>query len=341
MKNTVKILLLSAAVCLAGCAKTPETNYGELASMQFSAWVSINRQAGWEETPLGGWIIEKADNPAGAELGSVDDYPYMRITYTVTDLDGEVNSTTDMLVAQKTGSYRQSYYYGPQVNHRGPNAIYAGVEEAISYLHVGGRCKVIVPGWLLTHNRYTTRQKYLDNMTESVSPLVFDITVVEMIPDIEAWELGVIKSTLGAELAKADSLAEGVYYVQDKEPSDTTAYESGDQVYINYICRRMMDGQGVDTNIADSAKVFGIYNSSSTYGPTLINWASKASEITMTSKSSSVVSGFGAAIFHMHAHEKGRAYMVSGQAYSTNGQGSAIPGYCPLIFEIEFVDKPE
>lgn len=340
MKNTVKILLLVAVACLAGCAKTPQTNYGKLAQMEFDAWISINKQAGWQETALGSWITDYTDNPSGAPLGTLDEHPYMRISYTVTALDGTVNSTTEMLVAQKIGSYKQQYYYGPQVNYRGTNSIYAGVEEAIAELHEGGRCRVIVPGWLLTHNRYSTKQKYLDNMTDVVAPLIYDVTVVDVIEDIDAWELDMVKAALGADFAKADSLAEGVYYLCDRQADTEEDFDSSDDVYINYICRRLIDGQGVDTNMADSAKVFGIYKSDATYGPSLINWADSASGLTMGSSSTSVISGFSTALFHMRAHEKGRAFMTSSQAYSSSGSGNPIPGYSPLIFEIEMVDKP-
>lgn len=331
--------MILVAVCLAGCAKTPTTNYGNLAQMEFDAWVAVNKQAGWQETPLGCWITEITDNPSGRAMGTLDEYPYMRIEYTISDLDGIVSSTTDALVAQKIGTYNKTYYYGPHVNYRGSSSVYAGVEDAISKLHEGGRCKVIVPGWLLTHNRYSTKQKYLDNMTESTSPLIYDIKVVELLSDVEKWEKGFLKTTLGDEFAKADSLADGVFYVCDKAADSEEDFKTGDEVYINYICRRMLDGKAVDTNIADSAKVFGLYKSSSTYGPVLINWASEASDITMTSSKTSVVKGFGAALFHMHAHEKGRAYMTSTYAYTSSGSGNAIPGFCPLIFEIEFVDK--
>ncbi|MBO4469597.1 MAG: FKBP-type peptidyl-prolyl cis-trans isomerase [Bacteroidales bacterium] len=337
MKSCIKILAL-AAVCLAGCAKTPTTNYGNLTQMEFDAWISVHKQAGWQETPLGCWILETNDNPAGKALGTVDENPFMTIEYTVTNLEGIVNTTTDVAIAQKAGSYNQTYYYGPQVNYRGTNSIYAGVEDAISSLHEGGSCKVIVPGWLLTHDRYSTKQKYLDNMTESVSPLVYEIKVVELIPDIEAWEFNLVKKALGN--AKADSLDTGVFYICDKPADDSTDFASSDQVYINYICRRLIDGQGVDTNIADSAKVFGIYKSGTTYGPTLINWASESKDLTMTSSNTSVISGFSTALFHMHSHEKGRAFMTSTFGYQSSGSGSTIPGYCPLIFDIEFVDKP-
>ena len=191
---------------------------------------------------------------------------------------------------------------------------------------------------VLTHDTYSTKQKYLDNMSSRVTPLVYEVTVNELIADTEAWEMALLEAALGTE--KADTLDDGVFYVCDKQPDDETDYESGASVYINYVCRRLLDGKGVDTNIADSAKVFGIYKSSSTYSPALINWSAKSSDLTMTSSKNSVVSGFSTAIFNMHSHEKGRVYMVSSKAYSTSGSGDAIPGYCPLMFEIQIVDNP-
>lgn len=336
--KSIKILPLIAAVCLAGCAKSPTTNYGNLARMEFDAWVSVNKQAGWEETPLGCWIMEKTDNPAGVPIGTLDDYPYMRISYTVTTLSGTVNSTTDKAVAQKIGSYKKSYYYGPQVTYRGSSGIYAGVEEALEGMHVGGSCKVVVPGWLLTHDRFSTKQKYLDNMTQSTSALIYELTVNDVLADVNAWELDILKAALSKETAQIDTLDEGIFYIRDVEPANENDYADGNSVHINYICRRALDGQGVDTNIADSAKVFGIYNSSSSYAPTIINWGASASDITMTSSNSSVINGFATAIFNMHSLEKGRAYMISAQAYSSSGSGSTIPAYCPLCFEIEFTE---
>ena len=336
--NTI-ILTAIAAVCVGSCAKTPETDYGKLAQMEFDAWISVNKQAGWQETPLGSWIIEISDDPSKTPAGTVDEFPYMSISHTVRTLGGTVNSTTVKEVAQQIGTYKQQNYYGPQISYRGSNGVYAGLDEIIGMLHEGGSCKVIIPGWLLTNSRYSTKQKYLDNMTSTTSALVYEITLDKLIPDIEAWELGLVKDALGADIDKADSLAEGVFYLCDRPADSEEDFTSDDKIYINYVCRRLLDGQGVDTNMADSAKVFGTYKSGSTYGPVLINWASEASQITMTSSNTSVIKGFSTALFHMRAHEKGRAFMTSTYGYTSNGSGDAIPSFCPLIFEIEFVDK--
>ena len=335
MKSNIIIWMAAAALCLAGCAQTPSTNYGELAQMEFDAWASVHRQAGWQQTELGSWITEITDDASRTAVGSADDYPYLRISYTVSSLSGTVTSTTDKATAQKIGTFVKQNYYGPQMLYRGSNGIYAGLEEVVNTMHEGGRARVIIPGWLLTNDRFSTKEKYLANMTESVSALVYDFTVEELISDVDAWELAALKDKLPAG---ADSLTTGVYYVCEKQSDDSTEFASGDKVYLNYVCRRLMDGYAVDTNIADTAKVYGLYDASKTYSSLLINWADAASGLTMTSSESSMIDGFAAAVFQMHLHEKGHAYMVSSQAYKASGSGNTIPGYCPLIFDLEIVE---
>ena len=329
--------MAAVALLLAGCAQTPSTNYGELAEMEFDAWVSVNKQAGWQQTELGSWVTEITDDVSRTPAGSKDEFPYISVSYTVSTLSGTVNTTTDRSTAQKIGTYVQKNYYGPQVLYRGANGIYAGLEEIVNSLHEGGYARVIIPGWLLTNDRFATKEKYLANMTEAVSALVYDFTLEELISDIDEWDLSRVKAALPAG---ADSLTTGVYYVCETPSDSDTQFESGDKVYVNYICRRLPDGYAVDTNIADTAKVYGLYSSSRSYSPLLINWASSASELTMTTSESSMIGGFSAAIFNMHLHEKGRAFMTSAQAYKANGSGSTIPGYCPLIYDLEIVDTP-
>lgn len=328
--------MAAAALLLAGCAQTPATNYGELARMEFDAWISVHKQAGWQQTELGSWITEITDDPGAKIAGDASFHPYARISYTVSSLSGTISSTTDKATAQQIGSYVKQNYYGPQTLYRGSNGIYAGLEEVINTMHEGGHARVIIPGWLLTNNRYDSKQKYLDNMTESTSALIYDFTIEEFIVDIDSWELDLLQEALPAG---ADSLTTGVYYVCDTPADDdTTDFASGDKVYLNYVCRRLIDGYAVDTNIADTAKVYGLYDASKTYSPTLINWADSAGELTMTTSETSMISGFSAAVFQMHLHEKGRAFMVSSQAYQANGSGNTIPGYCPLIFDLEIVE---
>ena len=42
----------------------------------------------------------------------------------------------------------------------------------------------------------------------------------------------------------------------------------------------------------------------------------------------------------MKSHEKGVGIFYSVLGYGSSGSGNAIPGFSPLMFEIEVVDKP-
>lgn len=342
-KNNISFAIFaSALLLLTGCAKTASTDYGELSQKTFDAWVSLNKQASWTETELGSWVVLMDDNDSQPSVGSADDNPYLRLTYTITDLDGSVTSTTSETLSQQLGGsfWKSHYYYGPMMTYRGTSSMYAGLSEIIDDMHLGGHCKVVIPGWLLTSSRYSSKQGYLDAMSESKAACIYDFTIEEIISDTDKWELDMIKSALSREAAKADSLSSGVYYICDKASDDPeTEFKSGDEVYVNYICARLSDGQVVDTNIEREAKIAGIYSSSTTYGPTLINWADSASDLTMTSSKSSMVTGFAQTVFAMRAHERGRAFMTSANAYPS-GSGKAIPSFCPLVFTIEVVDDP-
>ncbi len=338
MKHITGTLALVALLC-ASCAEEGTSNTGELAKNEFEAWISQNKQDSWTQTELGSWIIslDKGDIE-NQSVASVEDNPFLRLEYTTSSLDGTISETTSEVIAKRLGTYEKRTYYGPKFSYRGSNGTYAGIEEIFSQMGVGGKCEVIIPGWLLTTDRYSSKDEYIAAMSSSTAARKYEFTIVESISDVDKWEMDLLKKTLGDEWANADSLTTGVYYVQDKASDNPdTTFSSSAEVYINYICRRI-DGTGIDTNLADSAKVFG---NTATGEPVLINWGDSATDLTMTSSKSSVVNGFAYGIFHMKPHEKGRVYMTSSNAYSSSGSGTYIPAYCPIYFEIELVDEEE
>ena len=96
-----------------------------------------------------------------------------------------------------------------------------------------------------------------------------------------------------------------------------------------------------DTNVERIAKDNHVYSASRTYGPTAVQWGEAWSDITLDG--SEVIGGFSRTLWQMAKLRKGSKGV--GIFYSELGYGhsgsSNIPGYAPLIFEIEFVDKPE
>ena len=62
-------------------------------------------------------------------------------------------------------------------------------------------------------------------------------------------------------------------------------------------------------------------------------------ELTVKMGSSSVIDGFKEAILKMGPYAKGVSVFYSTLGYGTSGSGSTIPGYGPLRFDIEVVNK--
>lgn len=329
--------LIGAVLLVTSCAKSTSTSSGASAKAYFDAWMQVN-YPGLTATPLGSYVIEETEGD-GALLGTCEESKYIRVHATAYDLKGNVTNTTRESVAKQLGLYSERAYYGPMMWIRTGESLYAGLDEAVSTMKVGGRKKTIIPGWLFSYTRYNTPQAYIDNV--SGANAIYDIEIKEIVNDPVKWEIDSISSYLShnyPSVTVADSLKFGFYYIQDKAPSDTAKFPNDTTIYINYI-GRLLDGRVFDTNIKDTAKVHGLYSSSATYGPSSITYKDEVySDITMGS-SGSLIDGFSYAIWKMRHHEKGTCIFYSNLGYGAAGSGSSIPAFSPLRFDIEIVDK--
>lgn len=334
------IILAAIALVLGSCAKSPETGTNDANKRSFDAWAETHKTDTWRQTPLGSWIMEETPGTGEALGETTSEQAYLCMSYIISDLSGKIESYSEAATAKQMKEYVSYNYYGPQVSLRSTSDMFAGITEIIDQMKVGGHVKAAIPGWLLTSKRYPDAETYLKK--GSGTSAIYDITITDKFDNIQEWE----KSKIGSQIniAGAETFTDeldGFYYIRTKNSDEPDhEYESSASVYVNYICRRI-DGTAVDTNIKDSAKVYGFYSESKTYQPILINWGSKYTDLTMTSNSSSMITGFAYAIFNMKPHEKGRAYFISDYGYQAKGSGKTIPPYCPLIFDLEITDKPE
>lgn len=331
--------LIAAALLVSACAKNTQESANASAKAYFDAWIKVN-YPDLKPTPLGAYVIEETEGD-GALVGDSEQSKYIRVDVTSTDLKGNISNTTRASVAQQLGNYVETNYYGPVMWMREGDALYAGVDEAVSTMRVGGRKKTIIPGWLFSQQRYDNAQSYIDNVTGTDA--IYDIEVVEVIDDPVKWELDSISAYLSnnyPSVSITDSLKYGFYYIQEKEPSDTASFVNDTTIYINYI-GRLLNGQVFDTNIKDTAKFYGIYNASSKYEPSSIKYKKEEyTEITMGSSESSLIDGFSYALWKMKSFEKGTCIFYSKLGYGTSSSGNSIPSYSPLRFDIEIVKQP-
>lgn len=349
-------LYITAAMVLAGCAKTVPVEPNKANKDYFDAWMQLNYPDTdkIKQTGLGVYVIDEEEGNGAA----VTDNGYALVDYRILSLEGNISSYTDEETAKQLGDYSITNYYGPKFLTTFKTTIQAGVGDALYGMKVGGYRKVIVPSWLMTSKEFATGEEYLDYYDEEDSPsyssTIYELNVRDFTEDIAKWQIDSIVRFFGNDkvmiagtpanevfsgMTEADSVKTGFFYKQLSAPVDTATFKKDTVVYINYT-GKLLNGLVFDTNIERVAKDNNLYSSSKTYEPMQINWGEKYEDITMSSSKNSIIGGFGLTLWQMKAMEKGVGVFYSPYGYGVSGSGSSIPGYAPLIFEIELVAKP-
>lgn len=334
--TNIALAIAAAASLAAGCAKSASTGKNDLNKMYFDAWIKAHHPDA-QKTRLGAYIIE--DIPGSGELiGDSKKSPYVYASYTVKDLEGNISSTTFSKVSQMLGDYDPTNYYGDHVVSRIENESYAGINDMLATMRVGGTRTAVIPGWLMTEAVYDSEEDYLKKISGTES--VYTVSVSDRFDDVIQWELDSLETYMKHNYPGIDTLAKGFYYVQLKAPIDTTAFENEVTVHINYT-GRLLNGQAFDTTIKDTAKVNGIYSASKDYAPSEITWNTEDYKSIKMGGDTDLIEGFTKTLSQMRTGEIGLGIFHSAYGYSSKGGGSAIPSYSPLIFEIQMLGLNE
>ena len=336
MRKIISYTAVAVLIVLCGsCAKERSSVTNDAAKRYFDAWIHVHHPDA-QRTGLGSYIIE--DTPGdGAPIGGS---LFLSVNYTISDLDGNISSTSSSDIAKMLGTHSDATYYGPVYWDASEGVMSVAVEDAIEGMKIHGKRTVVVPGWLQTSTRYASEADYIANVTEN-TPVIYTIEVVDTVMNMNYRQAKLIEKYLEGRFGeKIDSLQYGFYYKRTGQPITEDAFPEDTTVYINYT-GRLLTGKVFDTTIEDTAKVHKIYSSSSTYSPSTIKWAADSLSITIGSSSSSVIQEFSRTLWKMRSMEKGVGVFISDLGYGSNGSGSSIPGYAPLVFEVEMVENEE
>ena len=340
MKKTILYLALAALFC-GNCARQPSTGLNDANKRYLDAWIQVNHP-GAPQTELGSYILE--DIPGtGFLAGDGDVNSYVRLEYTIRDLNGSVLAACTEQMARQLGDYDPTEYYGPLIWVRGTNVLAAGLEEALSDMREGGSRTVLIPGWLLSSKLfYKTAKEYQDNV--SGTSAIYELKLMNVIDNIQKWETDSVGRYMYHHfpgMSVADSLKYGFYYARTGEPSRNVSFPADTTLYLNYVLR-LLNGKVVDTNVRDTAAYYNIYSASRTYSPAEIKWYGEDGtyQNIKFNGSSDMIDGFLYALDQMHPDEKGAAVFYSGLGYKSSGKSPSIPAYSPLRFDIELVAKP-
>ena len=336
MNHILRSLLLpvAAAVLAASCTKNASEGANVALQRQFDAWRAIHYPDAIEKDGI--YIIE--DIPGTGPLWNKD-LGVTFMTYTIRSLDGTVSYNADEQWAKQLGTWDQTFYYGPQVVLTGEGMSYAGLDALLDGMKKGGTRTAIIPSWMMTRERYDSVTKYLETETD-VTSMIYTITFLDQTENLADYEFKQMKDYSSRLWGVTDTLSTAAVffkshsnfgYTPAEMPTDTT-------VYIDYIGRRIIDGQVFDTTIADTAKFYHIYNPSKKYAPVEITWAEKAEDVKLSGNST--VGGFAYGLKAMHAGEKASFVFGYDLGYGSSGSGDMIPPYAALRFDVEMVPAP-
>lgn len=354
MKNIWKsIFYIAAGLLVISCAKAVSEGANEASQRYFDAWMSLNHpdlKGTWngEDNPNGIYIFP-ADDIEGTGK-TVEKDGYVIVDYITYDLEGNISEYTDAATARQLGEYDPSTYYGSQVWLTYDGAIASGVQNALLGMKEGGKRKVIIPSWLMTYSTYDTAEKYLEHSGDFTN-CVYEFTVKAYTDSIEVWQRDSIERYIVKNYGGISTFANDTtgFYMRHNVAvsSDAQVFPEDTTIYVNYT-GKLLNGLVFDTTSERIAKDNDIYDPTKEYAPVKITWGESYSEITMGNDGSSVITGFAMILSKMkykpdNAEWKDSCTGIfdSVLGYGYSGSGASIPGYAPLIFEIEVVDAPE
>lgn len=338
-KLLISLALLALLAC--ACAKKSVSTTGSDAQEYLLLWMD-KYYPGVAANADGIYILE--DTPGTGETWD-NEKLYVLVEVTIRGLSGTISATTDENLAKQLGTYEKSNYYGPKYQMMGDGTSYAGVDALFKGMKLGGHRKAIIPAWLLTTSRYDTQKGYIDACTVSTS-LIYDVTLVGQTDDPDEDAIATLKTYVqehfGADIQSVsyvdDETADGSFYFI----SDVSAFDgveplvSGTSVKMNYT-GKLLDGSVFDTTLEKVAKDAGIYSSAKTYESVTMTYTTNYENVVMGS-SGSLINGFKGGVSQMKwKGQKATVIFTSKHGYSSSGSGNAIPGFAPLIFELEIL----
>lgn len=307
------------------------------------AWMRVNLGRELEADANGLYIIESKAG-SGQAIG---DTAFCLLDYSTRDLEGNYTNYTTEEIARKMGTYSVDHYYSPEVVQMGKFKLYTPVEKKIKSLGKGGSVKFLLPPEATVYDYPKDLRKYYKTYgNDGTKPAltenyIYEMKVVDVIDDMNQYQIDRLEEFSEKNFAGVDSLERGFYMVKLTEnPVATDTITSGTSIKVRYI-GKLLDGYCFDTNIADSAKVYGLYNISKSYSPLSVTYQPKGYTTDSNGAktyASGVVNGVAMAVGRMKYGERAIAFFWSNLAYGSSSS-SNYPAYAPMCFYIEIPPK--
>jgi FKBP-type peptidyl-prolyl cis-trans isomerase len=201
----------------------------------------------------------------------------------------------------------------------GADYIISGLLEGLNYMKNGAKYKFILPpGLAFGENSYYN--------IPSNSTVVYDVEMQNIESDQELFtEKENLKEYIDTNNITSDSLLNGMYLIPDTLGTGISPV-APDIVAINYTARFPGTNEVFDTNIKDTAQIYGIYNEERAYEPLMFQMGT-----------SIIIYGLQYGLNQMNEGGSARLILPSYLAYCDSEDNEDIPSYSTLIFDVELL----
>ncbi len=228
--------------------------------------------------------------------------------YTAKTINDNVFDTTDETVARINNIYSSSVIYGDK-RMMIESVNIAGVREGLTMMKEGGIAKLIIP----SHLGYGSSRV---GILPPYSSLIYDIELIKVITDPAAYEKEIIEKYIAmyadSTHLEVKEMESGLFYIEITEGTGDKFPEEDDYVSV-YYKGTLTDGRVFDSNIG---------------GPSF----------DFTIGAGRTIMGFEEGIRLMKTEGKSRLVVPSSLGYGAVGSGDLIPGFTPLVFDVELTD---
>lgn len=306
------VLLAVMAMALLSCAQEKEESDRSVQERILNAYVDLNYPQA-ERWDSGIVMIDKEEGTGD----TLNLYEAGFFKYSIKTLAGIYSDTNEEELARVLGWYSNSNYYGPKLFELGYQGIYAGLEEVMHNMREGGKATFILPPWLT----YTSDP----NSWNISGSTIYEVELKEVVENMLTWQQDTMKAYINTHYPGLDTLKSDFYFKKLYDAGADTI-DNG-SVNVRYV-GRLLDGWVFDTNIADTAKKYGIYDKTNEYAALEVLYSEDAQQM---KDDNSLVEGFVMALREMSYGDEAFTMFYSEYGYGADGSGSIGP-YQPLIF---------
>ncbi|MBP6867478.1 MAG: FKBP-type peptidyl-prolyl cis-trans isomerase [Bacteroidales bacterium] len=325
---TVAVLAIMP-VLLSSCAREQTESTREAHEKMLAAHVRVIHHDTLQKTESGLYytVVRKG---SGAPT---TDSSIVFVRETILDLKYNIQASTEESVARQLGAYSQANAYIPLLWYMGRYSIMMGLEEMLLDMKEGEMRRIWLPYWLSAYQE--------GGSSENTTAMVYDLELVRVVSDIDKYEIDTLESFRNRHYPGVDSLERGFYKMTlvpgtgDSVKTETTAKA--------WYIGKFLNGHVFDTNVADTAQKYRIYNSAKEYTLLQVSIPSKDEEEDTSEEEGSVVKGFSKCMQDMKYGEVAVCFFHSDYGYKLEGKqssasgtylGGGIPSYMPLFFWI-------